>query len=514
MSSMFPNNLTSGTSSSATSSSYEGSYYPWQAFDGSNTTKWGPGDTPTTTYPQWLQRDLGKAYPIDSVVVNFDSSVERWTQGSLQGSNDGTTFTELATYSNNTNTTLTLIPNDTTTPYRYIRFVGTGRYAGYGKITEMQIYVTAESNPGVRIQLRHDTTTNWSLVNPVLLEGEIGLETDTNQMKMGNGVDDWNTLEYAGPQVIVDQTYNSASANAQSGTAIAGANFLQNTSTSQYSVCTGGAYTRNTEGNIFIGYQAGSSSYGQSSVAIGEGASASNNTGYDVIIGRQAEGNYYSSGKRVAIGYYSKVLGTGSIAIGSTDSYSSRTTAGYSNSSGSNTGGIAIGWKAQCNTESYSNNNGIAIGASAIVQAAHAIQLGYGTNSTANTFSVGFQGQNSGTPYTLLDGTTGLIPTARVPGSVSMPDTSQITTLTVPTSATSMTNNLGDGWLYLAATQTDTNGYAFMSIDNTYELLGQPTNVNGFEIRLLMPIKNGSTYELTYSSVNIFYFAFFKAIGG
>lgn len=48
-----------------------------------------------------------------------------------------------------------------------------------------------------RLQFRRDTKANWSSVNPVLMEGELGLETDTLNAKIGNGVDAWNSLDYA-----------------------------------------------------------------------------------------------------------------------------------------------------------------------------------------------------------------------------------------------------------------------------------------------------------------------------
>ena len=50
----------------------------------------------------------------------------------------------------------------------------------------------------IQIQLRRDAASNWASINPTLLSGEIGVETDTNLFKIGNGVDDWNTLGYAG----------------------------------------------------------------------------------------------------------------------------------------------------------------------------------------------------------------------------------------------------------------------------------------------------------------------------
>jgi len=46
------------------------------------------------------------------------------------------------------------------------------------------------------IKLRRDTAANWTSVNPILAEGEVGLETDTSQQKIGDGVTAWNNLPY------------------------------------------------------------------------------------------------------------------------------------------------------------------------------------------------------------------------------------------------------------------------------------------------------------------------------
>lgn len=48
-----------------------------------------------------------------------------------------------------------------------------------------------------RIVLKHDTSTNWSTNNPILLEGEIGIATDLNKFKIGDGTTAWNSLSYA-----------------------------------------------------------------------------------------------------------------------------------------------------------------------------------------------------------------------------------------------------------------------------------------------------------------------------
>lgn len=47
-----------------------------------------------------------------------------------------------------------------------------------------------------RIQFRRDTRARWAEINPVLMEGEVGLEIDTQNIKMGDGTHAWNDLEY------------------------------------------------------------------------------------------------------------------------------------------------------------------------------------------------------------------------------------------------------------------------------------------------------------------------------
>lgn len=49
----------------------------------------------------------------------------------------------------------------------------------------------------IKIQLRRGTASEWSTANPVLSEGELGLELDTGKFKVGNGTGAWNTLVYA-----------------------------------------------------------------------------------------------------------------------------------------------------------------------------------------------------------------------------------------------------------------------------------------------------------------------------
>ena len=48
-----------------------------------------------------------------------------------------------------------------------------------------------------RFQQRRGTAARWAAVNPILQEGEIGLELDTRRIKFGDGVTAWNDLEYS-----------------------------------------------------------------------------------------------------------------------------------------------------------------------------------------------------------------------------------------------------------------------------------------------------------------------------
>lgn len=47
-------------------------------------------------------------------------------------------------------------------------------------------------------QFRGGTAAEWSSANPVLLDREIGVETDTKKLKIGDGATHWNSLVYGG----------------------------------------------------------------------------------------------------------------------------------------------------------------------------------------------------------------------------------------------------------------------------------------------------------------------------
>lgn len=116
-------------------------------------------------------------------------------------------------------------------------------------------------------------------------------------------------------------------------------------------------------------------------------------------------------------------IGPSSSAVVGSVSIGNSATTNYGNN-------VAIGNSAQA-----TGNNSNAIGYNAKATANTAIQIGNGTNSTASTLQVGFGTTN--TNWQLLNGSTGLIPDARLSSNIAR--TSAIPT--VPTNISAFTND-------------------------------------------------------------------------
>ena len=52
----------------------------------------------------------------------------------------------------------------------------------------------------IQIQFRRGTADEWTSVDPTLALAEMGIETDTNLFKIGNGTSTWVQLDYGGIQ--------------------------------------------------------------------------------------------------------------------------------------------------------------------------------------------------------------------------------------------------------------------------------------------------------------------------
>ena len=48
----------------------------------------------------------------------------------------------------------------------------------------------------MQLQWRRGLAATWTSVNPILLDGEVGYETDTNKFKVGDSVTSWSSLSY------------------------------------------------------------------------------------------------------------------------------------------------------------------------------------------------------------------------------------------------------------------------------------------------------------------------------
>ena len=49
----------------------------------------------------------------------------------------------------------------------------------------------------MKLQNPTNTASNWAELNPILLEGEMGFESDSGLFKLGDGIHHWNDLPYS-----------------------------------------------------------------------------------------------------------------------------------------------------------------------------------------------------------------------------------------------------------------------------------------------------------------------------
>jgi len=70
------------------------------------------------------------------------------------------------------------------------------------------------------IQIRRGTKSQWISVNPVLESGEPGLETDTGRFKFGDGIKNWDSLDYVGTTENLIRVQNATGYAIQKGQAV------------------------------------------------------------------------------------------------------------------------------------------------------------------------------------------------------------------------------------------------------------------------------------------------------
>lgn len=73
-----------------------------------------------------------------------------------------------------------------------------------------------------KIQLRRGTAAQWTAANPILAAGEVGIITDEDKLKVGDGTTAWNSLAYSGMLIAPNSVTNTELA---SGAAVANLGF-------------------------------------------------------------------------------------------------------------------------------------------------------------------------------------------------------------------------------------------------------------------------------------------------
>lgn len=108
----------------------------------------------------------------------------------------------------------------------------------------------------VQLQFRRGTAAQWTAANPTLAVAEMGLETDTNLFKIGNGSTTWNSLAYGGiegpPLINIPPSTNTTIVNDDKGKYLnVSANVTINTTTAFVSGDVVSIYN-NSAGNITV----------------------------------------------------------------------------------------------------------------------------------------------------------------------------------------------------------------------------------------------------------------------
>ena len=209
--------------------------------------------------------------------------------------------------------------------------------------------------PTTQINIRRDTAANFTSANPTLALGEIAYETDTRNIKVGDGATAWTALGYINPY--------------RGGTAAADTS------------------------NVALGNQAGNAlaSGGINNVMVGELAGRSVTTGDDnVAIGRRAMINSSSTASaNVMIGSFTgaNVTGDRNVGIGSEYSTSGAATLNLLTSGAQN---VAVGARTSVNLTTGSNTTAVGyealrLNTASDITAVGANALDANTTGTVNT---------------------------------------------------------------------------------------------------------------------------------
>lgn len=254
-----------------------------------------------------------------------------------------------------------------------------------------------------KIQLRRDTSTNWTSTNPTLSQGEAGYETDTGYLKVGDGTTAWTSLGYFTPNMSIEGLNDVNAMVPTDGQVLTwdNTNSRWDTATPSYytdsdvdtHLNTGTATTDQVLSWSGTDYVWVTSSGGSSLELYAENPStptAPSATGANAV----------------AIGSESVSSGTNSTALGDSNvTGSNALAAGISNNTATygarNNNSIAFGYLSRTiagyfaagNSASADGASSIAIGNSATASNTNAISIGAFTNAGSSATALGYRGK-------------------------------------------------------------------------------------------------------------------------
>lgn len=350
-----------------------------------------------------------------------------------------------------------------------------------------------------RIQIRRDTAANWTAANPVLALGEIGFETDTNKLKVGNGVATWTALAYiAGGSgggswgsitgTLANQTDLNTALNGKAGLV---ANTFSGTQTAPVIVIGDGLAKLHTPGtladnNLGLGHETFNTStinaVGNTAVGFNAGKNITDATLSTFL------GAYSGLGALAGVsGLYNTGMGAYSLGgLGNLTTGSSNTGVGYLTAYGLTTGSfnVAIGNRAARNVTTGNNNTfvGYSAGLNVTTGSGNTI-IGYnvlGSAALTSTLIIGANGRSDITH----DGTT-----ATVTGKLSVPGTAAIGTGTSFGGSFEITSsNLSTSYTVISTgsvlEQKATASGGFISSWDAAFSAYVPIHIRGTEVRL------------------------------
>jgi hypothetical protein len=148
-----------------------------------------------------------------------------------------------------------------------------------------------------QICIRRDTAANFTSANPTLALGEIAYETDTRNLKVGDGSTTWQFLPYINPfrGTAAAPTSNTVLGNAAGNALQAGA--IQNVLIGE----SAGGFITTADLVTAVGWQAGRNA-GEGSTALGKGAMTNHSGNYNVAVGWDVMATASSGAFNTAIG--------------------------------------------------------------------------------------------------------------------------------------------------------------------------------------------------------------------